>query len=309
MDPRKAVIHIPPVAPPHTRGWTLGRLGARQDGLGSPAHAGMDPHGRRTGAATIGLPRTRGDGPVSVLEIEWDRQAPPHTRGWTRRRSDPLEARGSPAHAGMDPGARGFAPSRPGLPRTRGDGPVSASTLDETKGAPPHTRGMDRGTAPGRPAPDRLPRTRGDGPEPIPVRRQDFEAPPHTRGWTRVRLCGRLRGRGSPAHAGMDPAASARKSAGIRLPRTRGDGPVTSPHVMVRSSAPPHTRGWTLAGVLGVGGHGGSPAHAGMDRSDGGRIRRPGRLPRTRGDGPLRIQPCKRRNRAPPHTRGWTQWR
>ena len=93
----------PALAPPPTRGWTLGAVPHARRLRGSPAHAGMDP---RLCAATVpvrGLPRPRGDGPlaascpVSVIE------APPPTRGWTVLQGpDEILRDGSPAHAGMD---------------------------------------------------------------------------------------------------------------------------------------------------------------------------------------------------------------
>ncbi len=54
-----------------------------------------------------GLPRPRGDGPGKPLGLYDGLGAPPPTRGWTARL--PVVAGvevGSPAHAGMDPGAR-----------------------------------------------------------------------------------------------------------------------------------------------------------------------------------------------------------
>ena len=213
-------------APPHTRGWTQPDVAGPDRRHGSPAHAGMDLSYPRDCTDVFGLPRTRGDGPNRPRPTLGLAAAPPHTRGWTRWRGLHHGLRGgSPAHAGMDPGARGFAPSRPGLPRTRGDGPVSASTLDETKGAPPHTRGWTVGPLlgdrhrTGSPAhagmdpsrsrcagrTSRLPRTRGDGPGSGYAAAYEGEAPPHTRGWTRPRRHGSRLGSGSPAHAGMDP--------------------------------------------------------------------------------------------------------
>ena len=183
----------------------------------------------------------------------------------------------------------------PGLPRTRGDGPMADGTPG--CGFPAHA-GMD----------------------PVVDRRQ---ASPHTRGWTRpsIERCGMRAG--FPAHAGMDPS-SAPLSVPSGLPRTRGDGPGRIASVgfpahagpncrdtAVRVGvASPHTRGWTLgrtsrhhttSGRLPrTRGDGpatccegqpllprGFPAHAGMDPLSG-RSRLAGwRLPRTRGDGPL----------------------
>ncbi len=172
-------------------------------------------------------------------------------------------------------------------------------------GSPAHA-GMDpRGGGPCR-CPRRLPRTRGDGPDEKVFMRDKYRAPPHTRGWTVSSPRGDTGRGGSPAHAGMDLATVSTPAAPARLPRTRGDGPLyagSSPHP---SSAPPHTRGWTLLGALHQRGHRGSPAHAGMDPDTLGDPGSPGRLPRTRGDGPKLTTTRCRRRWAPPHTRGWT---
>ena len=111
-------------APPHTRGWTLAGQPRRRCRTGSPAHAGMDPSHRHHDAAERGLPRTRGDGPSTLVMTFLFLMAPPHTRGWTRItgwRSSALW--GSPAHAGMDPAPPPSTPTGRRLPRTRGDGP------------------------------------------------------------------------------------------------------------------------------------------------------------------------------------------
>lgn len=51
---------------------------------------------------------------------------PPHSRGWTRRALQfGLDARVSPALAGMDPHRAGEGSQEPGFPRTRGDGLIS----------------------------------------------------------------------------------------------------------------------------------------------------------------------------------------
>ena len=111
---------------------------------------------------------------------------------------------------------------------------------------------------------------------------------------------------GSPAHAGMDPAACQPAHRQRRLPRTRGDGPEWLTGIQDAAEAPPHTRGWTRAvdpyGRLECG----SPAHAGMDPPRLGARGRHRWLPRTRGDGPTAGPAGEPSARAPPHTRGWT---
>ena len=156
-------------AAPHARGWTFWRRHGDAVRGGCPARAGMDPgHGRNRGR-DIGLPRTRGDGPVQA-------------DGRSLIGSSPG---GCPARAGMDP-KRAARQGRYGwLPRTRGDGPWREGSSQSAMPAAPHARGwtsVDRavaGGAHGCPAragmdlyqdestkPSRgLPRTRGDGPE------------------------------------------------------------------------------------------------------------------------------------------------
>ena len=213
------------MAPPHTRGWTLDVR--RHQGLrgGSPAHAGMDPSMKRVTGGKQRLPRTRGDGPAAGRATARIFPAPPHTRGWTRYRTQlGRGCQGSPAHAGMDPCPHRCATRFP-----------------------------------------RLPRTRGDGPGPRAAERALGSAPPHTRGWTWRQGRSRWRAMGSPAHAGMDPSWSRSGTPWFGLPRTRGDGPLARDARRQRPQAPPHTRGWTQTMAYGHPRGGGSPAHAGMD--------------------------------------------
>ncbi len=191
-------------------------------------------------------PRTRGDGPVKAAVVRRERRAPPHTRGWT---------------------------------------PVKRAPVTSALGSPAHA-GMDptrvtlfRSTA-------RLPRTRGDGPGLLAPGQWNASAPPHTRGWTPHVLGAALAEVGSPAHAGMDPQALPTRRRESRLPRTRGDGPLTTHAALCGHVAPPHTRGWTPIGFIYFHDRNGSPAHAGMDRLSNSARRWSRWLPRTRGDGP-----------------------
>ena len=131
-------------------------------------------------------------------------------------------------------------------------------------------------------------------------------ASPHTRGWTRDDRDLAPHVLGFPAHAGMDPPGHGAADRPVRLPRTRGDGPRTRRASCLLATASPHTRGWTLPAHRARHGGGGFPAHAGMDPAA--RTRRAGarRLPRTRGDGPIREPQAAQSLVASPHTRGWT---
>ena len=192
-------------ASPHTRGWTRAAWRAAAVRAGFPTHAGMDPTGGPPPRCWTGLPRTRGDGPVTETCARRPGWASPHTRGWTRPdRVRNGAAEGFPAHAGMDPAGSASGPRRAGLPRTRGDGPVARRGAQGPPLASPHTRGWTRGTA----------------------HRAD-------------RRCG------FPAHAGMDPGLLRGVAGVVGLPRTRGDGPYGEDPSVTPVRASPHTRGWT----------------------------------------------------------------
>ncbi len=273
-------------APPLTRGWTHVGLAVVADLVGSPAHAGMDPRDRQRPNQAEWLPRSRGDGPRQGRARLRASRAPPLTRGWTVRGGMlALQAAGSPAHAGMDLPPTWRHGKRVGLPRSRGDGPHDRSSSACRAKAPPLTRGWTRlarvqsADVWGSPAhagmdPDAavvisawfgLPRSRGDGPICLIPRRKRRRAPPLTRGWTPPIRAIRRTVRGSPAHAGMDPARSRTSSGSTRLPRSRGDGPAPTGPLPCRGWAPPLTRGWTPTRRAKRLSKSGSPAHAGMD--------------------------------------------
>ena len=222
----------------------------------------------------MGFPRTRGDGPPTVLASASAWKVSPHTRGWTLAalHLDALGV-GFPAHAGMDPSSRPPRRSGSRFPRTRGDGPRSDTVADW----------LDR-------------------------------VSPHTRGWTPRRLSPVSPGWGFPAHAGMDRVvAAASRRPNTVSPHTRGWTPMAK-NIDGAAGEPvsPHTRGWTLGDQDGGDGHRGFPAHAGMDLS-GGRRSGPSRsrFPRTRGDGPGCLRLRSETGEVSPHTRGWTPqaWR
>ena len=273
-------------ASPHTRGWTRHDRLLALAGAGFPAHAGMDPPVSSGAAGAQRLPRTRGDGPCSERADGDGHVASPHTRGWTRH-AGPHQAgkSGFPAHAGMDPRRHRTGRTGRRLPRTRGDGPRAGHGGPAGHEASPHTRGWTW------------------------IARAHMEvamASPHTRGWTVEQHPGGLSVKGFPAHAGMDPQEEVPQRRGLRLPRTRGDGPSSGVGSSARARASPHTRGWTCArkgeAMLDYG----FPAHAGMDRGARTGGMSASRLPRTRGDGPgVWSRGCSALS-ASPHTRGWT---
>ena len=200
------------MAPPHPRGSTPVRGNGDKVEQGSPAPAGIDPPAPAPSSRRGRLPRTRGDRPQPFSSRPMSPAAPPHPRGSTPtvpRFSSLIQ--GSPAPAGIDPGAGVADAESRRLPRTRGDRPRVGPRGQRLPGAPPHPRGSTPGGRRrlfahwGSPAPagidpiDRLrkglgiglPRTRGDRPyyqgESYPA----GVAPPHPRGSTRHRSgCG-----------------------------------------------------------------------------------------------------------------------
>ena len=193
----------------------------------------------------------------------------PHTRGWTGFLAEP-----SQLHLRV--------------PRTRGDGPDRFLVRAMDRRCSPHTRGWT-GAADCRTREGLgVPRTRGDGPESARVvvgagevfpahagmdrnsgwgERAVSACSPHTRGWTGPSVGRHPEALRVPRTRGDGPIAvpghiNLMKS----VPRTRGDGPKPAPSVGHALTCSPHTRGWTEFQW---------PASLGSQR-----------VPRTRGDGP-----------------------
>ena len=315
-------------APPPTRGWTRGDMGADGQHRGSPAYAGMDLGRRRSTLATNRLPRLRGDGPRWRCSPDGVHRAPPPTRGWTGtspRRS--VSRKGSPAYAGMDPRRLTRETRRRWLPRLRGDGPEVPPGNSGDPPAPPPTRGwtaLHRRPAPpngGSPAYAGmdlssatrfrriagLPRLRGDGPTGEAWADPRLKAPPPTRGWTRPHPFAAHAADGSPAYAGMDLVLDGCGQMSEGLPRLRGDGPEIRMLRWDEVAAPPPTRGWTHVAQLPRLDRAGSPAYAGMDPERSRNSTSTPGLPRLRGDGPTGYDSNFSHSSAPPPTRGWTR--
>ena len=252
---------------PHTRGWT--RLGGLRPGVhrGFPAHAGMDPDRPHRPDRHRRIPRTRGDGPSNAPPFRCSAADSPHTRGWTQF-----------LHAGDD----------------------------AVEGFPAHA-GMDLAMTGAEIIAARIPRTRGDGPKDPRVVGGTLRDSPHTRGWTRHRRGPARLGHGFPAHAGMDPATTGPTPSRSWIPRTRGDGPLDRRCRRSGRTDSPHTRGWTRGRGRLSGNRRGFPAHAGMDPHVVGPQGAAGRIPRTRGDGPVGFVGSPGRAGDSPHTRGWTR--
>ena len=201
----KRVFELTGMASPPTRGWTRRRAQHVSDGVGFPAHAGMDPRRDRAPRLRLRLPRPRGDGPVQHDRSQPIARASPPTRGWTPVVDGAgLEDDGFPAHAGMDPNLRRLERLERRLPRPRGDGPAPSPGCAPAPSASPPTRGwtLDAGVAGSHNAAS--PPTRGWTQR---VPRGDADDPgfPAHAGWT---LRDAVEGDGLPgfpAHAGMDP--------------------------------------------------------------------------------------------------------
>ena len=293
-------------APPHARGWSRLRVRPHRRLRGSPACAGMVPPSISGGIRSCRLPRMRGDGPRTSVNICDRTLAPPHARRWSHaRRLERAAARGSPACAGMVPCPAHCPTAARGLPRMRGDGPQHLRRLGLAEAASPHARGWSHGHADasmgdrGSPAcagmvPDerwqvglgaRLPRMRGDGLH-ISARLLGlFKAPPHARGWSQGHGVRECPDGCSPACAGMVLSMAARRACVARLPRMRGDGPQPADRVHAVSTAPPHARGWSRRAHSHPRSISGSPAYAGMVRAPNDREFEMKWLPRIRGDG------------------------
>ena len=212
------------------------------------------------------LPRASGDGPGMRWASSPVGQAPPRERGWTVPELFRLQRlAGSPARAGMDPGARTASCACRGLPRASGDGPCLIAVAVTSRLAPPRERGwtldwVSRAHIPvGSPAragmdPPKaraarsrigLPRASGDGPTRPLMTFTCRPAPPRERGWTLAVQLAQAHRVGSPARAGMDLLTSIPFSTQYGLPRASGDGPTPSTGWWPVRRAPPRERGWT----------------------------------------------------------------
>ena len=112
---------------------------------------------------------------------------------------------------------------------------------------------------------------------------------------------------GSPAHAGIDPAAGGSGCSMRGLPRSRGDRPSRSDRAPSLAPAPPLPRGSTPRCSGRDTGRNGSPAHAGIDPPSSSPIRALVGLPRSRGDRPDTRCRMSSITSAPPLTRGSTR--
>ena len=155
------------VSPP-TRGWTPATNHGARSLVGFPAHAGMDLAGWVFVMSCAWFPRPRGDGPPGCTGRSlrrrvspptrgwtacnlcgagcWGGGSPP-TRGWTQRISHAgADAKGFPAHAGMDLSRRQDRSAGSWFPRPRGDGPFWCAGPFSSPRVSPPTRGWTHDT-------------------------------------------------------------------------------------------------------------------------------------------------------------------
>ncbi len=96
----------------------------------------------------------------------------------------------------------------------------------------------------------------------------------------------KLQAQGYPAYAGIDLSGRSGLHTSCRLPRIRGDRPVTKETEVSNNVATPHTRGSTLLGSVNLEALKGYPAYAGIDPRKMSPFVYQVRLPRIRGDRP-----------------------
>ncbi len=133
-----------------------------------------------------------------------------------------------------------------------------------------------------------------------------MKATPHTRGSTVNEDPYSEENEGYPAHAGIDPNRNGSARIQRRLPRTRGDRPISFAIAVDETKATPHTRGSTQVFDLCDSALEGYPAHAGIDPVVYADTSRWTWLPRTRGDRPYEFILLDDWKEATPHTRGST---
>ena len=193
------------------------------------------------------VPRTRGDGPVSIkpsfcqdplfpAHAGMDRRSAtqkggkiacsPHTRGWTSRRRH---------------GPRWSPP----VPRTRGDGPWPRDATPTACLCSPHTRGWTASRSSAAADVDLFPAHAGMDRGGRRLGSMEWDCSPHTRGWTGERFTWPDVPGLFPAHAGMDRGRGGDDPQGFPVPRTRGDGPGLADLLLTWEACSPHTRGWT----------------------------------------------------------------
>ncbi len=205
---RRAAIagRLPSQCSPRERGWSDVPPFATFTVWVFPARAGMVPTPALTPTPKAGVPRASGDGPqrlrspvirdgCSPRERGWSRpgggSAPwrgpcsPRERGWSLLRRDHVRPpHVFPARAGMVRPPPTGMPSRAGVPRASGDGPVVSCPCSVGGGVFPARAGMVPRSRARHALPRSVPRASGDGPCLPRDWRQVRECSPRERGWS-----------------------------------------------------------------------------------------------------------------------------
>jgi len=232
-----------------------------------PACAGIHLSQAPTPATIAGLPRMRGDPPPEPGEPRTGGTSTPHARGSTAKKAlSEYDVWVYPACAGIHPPAVQRHVLCGSLPRMRGDPPQSWYNGGAGARSTPHARGSTPSSTPHRrrdnvyPAcagihrkettmSDKggsLPRMRGDPP---PVSRATLclvPSTPHARGSTRTIEQLKKGLTVYPACAGIHRLDRERELTRYRLPRMRGDPPVSLFFAVAELQSTPHARGSTL---------------------------------------------------------------
>ena len=130
---------------PHARGSTRGSDEGAAGRRVYPACAGIHLNDCLNELLPSGLPRMRGDPPIQMILILLLLPSTPHARGSTAWKNTLLQQDTVyPACAGIHPPRASVVPSRPCLPRMRGDPPGHAFQLGGDPQSTPHARGSTR---------------------------------------------------------------------------------------------------------------------------------------------------------------------
>ena len=151
MDPRRRYRSSIRERFPRARGEARASCGEIRPVSGpSPRVRGMVRKCPLYAAFCLGLPRTRGDGPLGKRRRPTHSWAAPSTRGWSLgvRGATPPPPAASPGHGGMVRKCPLYAAFCLGLPRTRGDRPAQLRELNVHEGAPRDARGSTEADAP-----------------------------------------------------------------------------------------------------------------------------------------------------------------
>ncbi len=155
-----------------------------------------------------------------------------------------------------------------------------------------------------RPSPRGLPRARGDRPPTTERIRRHLESAPRPRGSAHGSSSSVIGGLVCPAPAGIGPPTNAGGSHERGLPRARGDRPSARRTSASSSRSAPRPRGSALAKRWIGQGLSVCPAPAGIGRGCFRSARGRTRLPRARGDRPLRSRSKSRSRPSAPRPRG-----